>query len=683
MYKPLAQLAIVTRDPHRILDLFGPESEQIQRVAQRVLGIDAPILGNDLEFRELVKYQEEPTILGVSDGHITVSCPFEEGLPYFQELFARHPNMVFVGHAFTSADLFAFRNIGIEIPLVQVQDTIIWHYLANLHLNKSGNRTEDGDTGKRGAGYMNLWTFLSLYTDAFNYKELFYLGHPEHSDVFNYNGADSLYPLLGLAPAITQNKLRKTDKLYDLHRSLAFVLGEMSRLGVQVDVPYVDTLKTKFEAGKKSIEERLPFNPKANAAAVKHFKAKGIDLANWQEATIREAVEDYDDEELALSLEYKEMGNGTDRWFAPVTKNKSGSWEGYLDDVGKVHPRGGFFTSTGRMQMVGPNLQNVSKRRVDRHVCECGRSFEEHPEAAGHLFKGISLGKLVRRAIIATPGWYLLKRDYSNAENRVMLHLAGYEIPTGRDLHTWVAEIANLTPDMEICKLNAGSPREAAKTIQHGSNYLEGIQLKFPKELKTARIVAEIEAGAREVWKDWTFEGRVVTFTGANLSQRTFGDKAWGNRKKSLEILNRYFGNFPKVRELQQRIMRQIETQKAVITPHGYYALSFGADLEDRCKTAASMYGQNPIAHFTKLALVDLWKKYSEGRPMRPILQIHDEILCEARLDVPPDVAGKWLAESMEIETPEMPNFVIPTDGGASVPTDGSPSNWRDMNVKL
>lgn len=682
MFKPLSHLPPVSRDPGEILNLFGPHAQELQERIQGVLKTEKKILGCDLEYREPERYKEEPTVLGLSDGYLSVSVPFDEGLPYFAQLVKRHPQIMYVGHAFTSADKFAFRQVGIEIANEDIEDTIIRFYLTNAHLCKSGAKVEDGDGEKRGKGYMNLWTFLSLYTDFYNYKECWGKACrgefcPVH-DVWGYNGADSLGPVLALPQVVTQSRLRGVDKLYPLHRDLAYVLGEMTRYGVQTDEPYIQKMQGDFEQAKKRIEEQLPFNPKSNKMAVAYFAKKEIILKDWTEKTIREVVEENDDEELALCLDYKELGNGTDRWFAKVGKDSSGDWVGYMDEQGKIHPRLGMFTSTGRLQCTSPNLQNVSKRRADRHVCECGERKLEHP-GIGHDFKGASLGKMVRRAIIASPGHYLLKADYSNAENRVFLFLGGHYIPNEIDLHLRVSDIAGLTPEMEF-SISLGGPREAAKSIQHAGNYLEGLQLKYPRELSAGRVPAEIKAGARLVFPDWTFNGKVVTFTGANLARRAFGDASWVNRAKALDVASKYFGGFPGARDLQKRIGKQIEVEKMVTAPHGYTLLSFGDD-EERMKTAAAMWGSCPVAHFTKLALVDLWKKFQAGRPLRPVLQVHDEIICEVPLHIDPNVAAAWLRASMEIETPEIPGLILPIGNPSKGELASYGANWTDTKA--
>src|SRR5581483_8532442 len=469
-----------------ILNLFGLASEPFQKAAQTILQVNQPILGCDLEYNEPERYKEVPTILGVSDGALTVSVPFDEGLSYFEQLVRRVPNVLYVGHAFTSADVFAFKQIGIEIDIRNVQDTIIWHTLTNSHLNKTISKTEDGDGIKRGKGYMNLWTFISLYTSLANWKEC--IGEengcngkrPCWTHNFQgYNGVDSVGPVLALPNVVRQARLRRVDKLYDMHRELAYGMAEMTRFGVQADRKYLfdekDGLQVEFERQKALIEQTLSFNPKSNKAALVYFKNKGIVLKDWQESTIRDVCKEYEDDELHLCLDYKELGNGTDRWFAPIGKDKSGNWTGYMDSDGKIHPRLGFFTSTNRCNCVSPNLQNVSTRRADRHNCDCGHKIEQHVEqkkcsqCGCEKFSGISLGKLVRRAIIASPGFYLVEADENNAENRTFLHQSGHTIPLDVDGHTQTAEFMGLTSDMEFVKKTGGGKiRQAAKSASHG-----------------------------------------------------------------------------------------------------------------------------------------------------------------------------------------------------------------------
>jgi hypothetical protein len=669
MYTPLKRLPPVLRDPRQIA-LLRPN----------------PYLGADLEWDIRT---EKPTILGVSDGTKIVSVPFGAGKEALKALLRRYPRSVMVGHNFLSSDLGVFASMGIRIDPLHVEDTIIRYWLTHAHLCKTTQKDADGESTRRGAGFMNLWTMLSLTTDLYNYK----LCHesacdgtycPVH-DEFGYNGIDAWGPVQAIPKLIQMSQLLGVDKLYPMHRDLALVLAEMQKTGVLIDVKYVDKLRMNWEKAKGVLYDKenergmLPFNPDSPKQVHEYFethkvvingKPRAIVLKNSREDTIKNAIErmglsEVEDDAiekleppfqaLFALRDWKAQGDGPDRWFAPrYWDEDSGDWEGYVDDGGYVHPRLGFYTSTARMMCTSPNMQNVPSRRRDP-------------------ITGEKMKTLVRRAIIAPPGYYLLKGDYSNAENRTFLRLAGYrDIPLRNpdgskyDLHAWVAQIAGIRAGDPIAEA-LGGPREAAKSVQHAGNYLEGLELLWASELRDQRIRSEITAGARLVYPKWTFQEKVVTFTGVNLARRMFGSATWEKRRKALQISQAYFGRFSKVRGLQQAITRQAEQENMVRPPNGYVLRSYGYPAE-RMKTACATWGSQPVAHFTKLALLNLWQVREK---VRPILQIHDEILTIVPLRIPPAYARKLFIEAMEIEVPEIEGLRLPVDTGWG-------PNWGD-----
>lgn len=668
---------------------FTPELPKVLRDPSDIdhLNLELKALGNDLEWSQ----EEKPTVLGLSDGTTTVSVPFEHGLEKFRSILRNYPELEWIGHNIVAADMLVLDRMGINFPLDKMQDTIIWMWLVNMHLAKATGKQaleEDGND-RRGRGFYNLGTLLSLYTDIWHYKDCrgaACVGPcPEH-DKFGYNGIDALGPVLALPALRRQATLRGVDKLYPMHRELAYVLAQMQEFGVRIDVPYVygrerhpmggssgDSLDEQFRAEKDEIEKTLPFKPRSNPDVLAYFKSKKILLENNQEETIREMVEEMGDEapeELLGLLDFKELGNGVDRWFEPQYRDKEGWLAGYLDLLGFIHPRLNPFTSSARLACSGPNLQNVAKRRLSRKMCVCGALKIAHPTATCQAFRGESLGKKIRKAIIAPPGWYLTRADLSNAENRYVLHRGGYTIARDLDLHAWVRDMIGIKDDWEIA-IKEGSPRNAAKSIQHGNNILEGLQLKTVEQLRTPYMRREIAAGARLVYDKWTFKNKIVTFTGANLAERVYGSKTNENRKKALEISIKYFERFGGVRAFQQEVSRSCEKEGVVRTPLGYVLLSFGED-DDRMKIAQGVQQQNPIAHITKLALLNCWKRWQRQGLQRPVLQVHDEILCYTRENVDPAAAKAWLQEDMEVTMAEVPGLLIPAE-----PSTGL--NWRDQ----
>ena len=573
MYRPLRSWPTVLRYPEAI--------EQLR---------PAPYIGLDVEWSVRTGV---PNILGLSDGTTTVSVSYQDGREGLRRLLARCPDARWAGHNLIQADMPVLAADGIEIPVEQVDDTILYHYLTNSSLCKSNRKVEDDEAEKRGRGFMNLYCFVSLYTDLPNWKQCWGDGCeessrpcPQHSP-FLYNGVDTVSAVWAMPGVLQRAKLLGVDKLYPLHRDVSVVLAKMRDRGVLIDVPYVDKLRSDFVSEASRIAAMLPFNPDSPPQLTRYFRENKLPLNNAQEQTLRDAVEDLGLEEadedspefttldtpkqhLVLTLLRKELGKGPDRWFAPRSYDyDKGEWDGYVDDDGFVHPNFNFFTSTGRLACSGPNLQNVAIRRKDRN--------------------GESLGKQIRRACIAPDGYYWYKADYSSAEYRAFLVQAGYTDIPNEDFHTWMARLVGFKEEDTICRA-LGGPRQAAKSVVFSSLYFEGIKLVTPSELRSSRIQREISAGARLVFPDWKVWDTIVTFTGINLAKRALGGASWENRRRALEIAEKFFARFPKTRGLQRVITKQAEQERCVRPPTGYVLSSYGFP-EERLKTAMAMYG--------------------------------------------------------------------------------------------
>lgn len=639
---------------------FSQRPEDIEKLYGR-----SP-LGLDLEFSG-----DRPTILGLSDGETHISVPWYDGRPYLIELLTKYPDTMIIGHNFLNADFPLLIKSGIPLKLENIDDSIVWWYLTQQHLCKSSGKSaldEEGGSERRGRGFMNLWSMASVHTDYAHWKDC--RGEacegpcpapetgphrcpnwrPENE--FYYNSLDSAAPVIAMPKMKRQAQLRGVDKLYSMHAKLMYVLAQIQDYGVKVDVPYIQELDAQFTRDKEAIEQGLPFNPKSPKAVVEYFKQ--YELRDAQETTVRELVEELGDgapTELVNLLDYKELGNGAGRWFAEQYRDERGYLQGYRDIDGYIHGRLNPFTSSGRLAMSSPNLQNVGNKR----------------------------GEQMRRAIISPPGWYIAKFDYANAENRVVLWEGGYDIPRDLDLHVWVGEMSGLTADMDLVKYQKGGSdakriRQAAKSIQHANNILEGLKLRSEEELRSKRTRQEIDAGALIVFPKWRFHGKIVTFTGSNLSRRVYGDATWEHRRTALDISKKYFDRFPGVREFQQRVSKRCEIEGMVRTRFGYAILSFGDDT-DRMKISQGIQQQNPIAHIMKLTLLRLWDRWERDGLMRPVLSVHDECLCYVKDSVTPETALGWLQEDAEFETPEMPKLIVPIDSSYGM-------SWADSDQK-
>jgi DNA polymerase-1 len=223
--------------------------------------------------------------------------------------------------------------------------------------------------------------------------------------------------------------------------------------------------------------------------------------------------------------------------------------------------------STGRLSTSNPNLQAIPIRT--------------------------ELGRSIRSAFVAEPGWKLLSADYSQVELRILAHVSGEPklreaFLRGDDVHAATAaevlgkEQATLTKD----------ERNRAKAVNFGIIY--GIsafglseQLEVPREEAQAYIDAylarfpRVQAFIRETVERAELEGEVRTLLGR---RRPIPELRASNRQ---------------TRSLGERL-------------------------------AVNTIMQGTAADVIKVAMVAIHRRLrAEGRAARLVLQVHDELLLE------------------------------------------------------
>jgi DNA polymerase-1 len=228
-------------------------------------------------------------------------------------------------------------------------------------------------------------------------------------------------------------------------------------------------------------------------------------------------------------------------------------------------------TVTGRISSSDPNLQNIPIRT--------------------------ELGRHVRRAFVAEPGWNLIAADYSQVELRVMAHVSGDEgllgaFARGEDIHASTAAailgipLEEVTPDQ----------RRLAKTVNFGLSYGQ---------------------------------------TAYGLAQAT-----GLTQPEAEDFIETYFERFPRVREY-------IERTKALAARQGYVetlmkrrryfpelqpdskASHYARQAAERMAINAPIQGT--AADIIKIAMIRLHRAFREQRlRSRMILQVHDELIVEA-----------------------------------------------------
>jgi DNA polymerase-1 len=224
------------------------------------------------------------------------------------------------------------------------------------------------------------------------------------------------------------------------------------------------------------------------------------------------------------------------------------------------------------------------------------------------------LGRRVRQAFVARPGCKLLGADYSQVELRILAHVSADEnllaaFQRGEDIHASTAArimsvpLEQVTPDM----------RRLAKAINFGLIY--GMS-------------------------DWGLASR----TGLSTEEAT-------------DFSNKYFAQFPRVRQYLARIKQQAADQGYVETVLGrkryFPELQPGSKVNPGLKAAAQRMAVNhPIqgtaADIIKIAMIRLHDELQrQSLESKMILQVHDELVLEAP-DAEVDRVSALVKEVME-----------------------------------
>ncbi|MDH7484669.1 MAG: DNA polymerase I [Anaerolineae bacterium] len=253
-------------------------------------------------------------------------------------------------------------------------------------------------------------------------------------------------------------------------------------------------------------------------------------------------------------------------------------------------------TVTGRLSSSNPNLQNIPIRT--------------------------ELGRQIRRAFVAQPGWKLLSADYSQVELRVMAHisqdpglLAAFR--RGEDIHASTAAavlgvpLDQVTPEM----------RRIAKGVNFGIMYGQGPY---------------------------------------GLSQQT-----GMSQEEATQFIRTYFATYPKVKEYVDRTRAQARQQGYVETLLGrrryFPELGLRSKAHNNVRQAAeraaiNMPIQGTAADIIKIAMIRLHQALQErGLHSRMILQVHDELVLEVPNEELPAVAPlakRLMEEAFKLDAP-------------------------------
>ncbi|MEZ0472491.1 DNA polymerase I [Luteimonas salinilitoris] len=241
-------------------------------------------------------------------------------------------------------------------------------------------------------------------------------------------------------------------------------------------------------------------------------------------------------------------------------------------DTGRVHTsfhQAG--AATGRLASSDPNLQNIPIRTED--------------------------GRRIRRAFVADPGNKIVACDYSQIELRIMAHLSQDDgllqaFASGADIHrATAAEVFGRAMDQVT-----PNERRAAKAINFGLMY-----------------------------------GMSAFGLARNLGI---------GRGEAQDYIALYFSRYPGVRDFMERTRQQAHDQGYVETVFGrrLYLENIAARNQglragaERAAINAPMQGTAADIIKRAMIAIDAWLQTQAGAA-RMILQVHDELVFEARAD--------------------------------------------------
>jgi len=382
-------------------------------------------------------------------------------------------------------------------------------------------------------------------------------------------------------------------RLYEeIEAPLAPVLESMERWGIRVDLQVLEELSRRLGASLAELEREIhqeagePFNinsPQQLAAIL--FERLGYPIIKRTAKTRRPSTGVEVLKELAgrgyrlpaLILEYREQSKLKSTYLDALPRQ--------VGPDGRIHTRfHQTVTATGRLSSSDPNLQNIPVRT--------------------------ELGREVRRAFVAEPGWLLVSADYSQIELRVLAHMSRdpallQAFQAGEDIHRATAAAVLGKRPTEV----TSTERRAAKTVNFGLIYGMGA-------FSLARDLAVTQTEAQE-------------------------------------FIDAYFARFPGVKTYMDGLREQARREGKVRTLFGRVRRIANLDHPSaNVRAAAERMAINaPIqgtaADIIKLAMISV-HGWLEDQDARLLLQVHDELIVEAPGKTAPAIARelKRLMES-------------------------------------
>lgn len=461
-------------------------------------------------------------------------------------------------------DYLVLKKLGIKMQGLYF-DTMIAAYLLN--------------PGRQGFNLDNL-AFTELGVEMVSIEELIGKGRDQKKlneiplkDVVCYSceDADITFQLYKILKPRLKTKIKKI--FFSLEMPLTTILADMEEIGVRLDSLFLKKMSKEVTKKLSYLKNQI-------------FKAAGKEFNINSTQQLREILyeklnidaTDIRKTKTGLSTAASELEKLKGRHkiinyifrYREMTKLKNT----YLDSLPRLVKEDGrlhtsfnqTITATGRLSSSSPNLQNIPTRT--------------------------DLGKKIRRAFVADPGYKIVAFDYSQIELRVVAHLS-------KDKRM----IGAFKRDEDIHRSNAA---------WLFNKKIESVSQRERQEAKTANFAVLYGMGTYGLSQ------------GMDVS-----------REYAKEFIDNYFSKFSEVKNYLDKTKKFAKKQGYVETLFGRrrYLPEINSHVFNIQQAAERMAINMPVqgtaADILKMAMIEIDKKVNT----RLLLQVHDELLFEIEKD--------------------------------------------------
>ncbi|MFA6393536.1 MAG: DNA polymerase I [Patescibacteria group bacterium] len=390
---------------------------------------------------------------------------------------------------------------------------------------------------------------------------------------------------------------RGQEKLFhEIEMPLVPVLADMELAGIKIDAKFLGNMEEKIKKEIAGLEEKIwkLSEKKFNINSTKQLKeilfvnlgisTLGVGKGKTGFSTSADELFKLKDKHPIIRplMEYRELSKLQSTYVKALP-------ELINEKTGRVHTSfNQSVTSTGRLSSTEPNLQNIPIRT--------------------------ELGREIRKAFIAEPGFSLLSADYSQIELRLAAHASGDKkmlkaFKEGLDIHSaTAAEINNVPLDKVTPEM-----RREAKAVNFGIIYGQG-----PRGLSESADIPYDRAREfiSEYFNVYADVKKYIDESIETAREKGYAETLFGRKRYLPEI------NSPAIQ------IKKSAERMAINTPL-----------------------QGAAADMIKIAMIEISRKINEYKAnnnesisgkkntgqdnseIRMLLQVHDELLFEVRED--------------------------------------------------